>query len=72
VESERSFLESKVGGVLKFRFGGFDMKVLELDPAKHVRSCALVGSGGAAQYGSLLSSQRRPGRGDSFPQPRTF
>jgi uncharacterized protein YndB with AHSA1/START domain len=30
--------ESKVGGVLQFRFeaGGFDMKVLELDPAKHV------------------------------------
>ena len=30
--------ESKVGGVLKFRFGngGFDMKVLELQPAKHV------------------------------------
>ncbi|MGB7098141.1 MAG: SRPBCC domain-containing protein, partial [Xanthobacteraceae bacterium] len=30
--------ESKVGSVLKFRFGngGFDMKVLELQPAKHV------------------------------------
>lgn len=31
--------ESKVGGVVKFRFGdlgGFDMKVLELDPAKRV------------------------------------
>ena len=30
--------ESKVGGVLKSRFGngGFDMKVLELDPGKHV------------------------------------
>jgi uncharacterized protein YndB with AHSA1/START domain len=30
--------ESKVGGVLKFRFGagGFDMKVLELQPGKHV------------------------------------
>src|SRR5258708_22573081 len=30
--------ESKVGGVLKFRFGagGFDMKVLELDLAKRV------------------------------------
>jgi uncharacterized protein YndB with AHSA1/START domain len=30
--------ESKVGGVLQFRFGngGFDMKVLELAPAKHV------------------------------------
>ena len=30
--------ESKVGGVLKFRFGagGFDMKVLELDPGKRV------------------------------------
>ncbi len=30
--------ESKVGGVLKFRFGtgGFDMKVLELHPAKRV------------------------------------
>jgi hypothetical protein len=30
--------ESKVGGVLKFRFGngGFDMKVLELDPGKHM------------------------------------
>ena len=30
--------ESKVGGVLKFRFGngGFDMKVLELAPATHV------------------------------------
>jgi uncharacterized protein YndB with AHSA1/START domain len=30
--------ESKVGGVLKFRFGngGFDMKVLELEPAKRV------------------------------------
>jgi hypothetical protein len=30
--------ESKMGGVLKFRFGngGFDMKVLELDPGKHV------------------------------------
>ena len=30
--------ESKVGGVLQFRFGsgGFDMKVLELQPAKHV------------------------------------
>ncbi|WP_329412073.1 SRPBCC domain-containing protein [Nocardia vinacea] len=28
-----------VGGVLQFRFvaGGFDMKVLELDPGKHVR-----------------------------------
>jgi hypothetical protein len=28
---------SKVGGVLRFRFGaaGIDMKVLELDPAKH-------------------------------------
>ena len=35
-------------------------------------SRALVGSGGAAHYGSLLSSRRRPGRGDSFPQPRTF
>jgi uncharacterized protein YndB with AHSA1/START domain len=31
--------ESKAGGVLQFRFGagGFDMKVLELDPAKYVR-----------------------------------
>jgi uncharacterized protein YndB with AHSA1/START domain len=31
--------ESKVGGVLKFRFhaGGFDMKVLELHPDTHVR-----------------------------------
>jgi uncharacterized protein YndB with AHSA1/START domain len=31
--------ESKVGGVIKFRFGagGFDMKVLELQPGKHVR-----------------------------------
>jgi uncharacterized protein YndB with AHSA1/START domain len=31
--------ESKVGGVLQFRFGaagGFDMKVLELDPARRV------------------------------------
>ena len=30
--------ESKVGGVLQFRFGagGFDMKVLELDPGKRV------------------------------------
>src|SRR5258708_1439828 len=31
--------ESKVGGVLQFRFGaagGFDMKVLELHPGKHV------------------------------------
>jgi uncharacterized protein YndB with AHSA1/START domain len=31
--------ESKVGGVLKFRFGergGFDMKVLALDPPSHV------------------------------------
>ena len=31
--------ESEVGGVVKFRFGdlgGFDMKVLELDPAKRV------------------------------------
>ena len=31
--------ESKVGGVIQFRFGrhgGFDMKVLELDPAKRV------------------------------------
>ena len=30
--------ESKTGGVLKFRFGngGFDMKMLELDPAKYV------------------------------------
>ncbi len=30
--------ESKVGGVLKFRFGagGFDMKVLELQPGKRV------------------------------------
>jgi Activator of Hsp90 ATPase homolog 1-like protein len=30
--------ESKVGSVLKFRFGdgGFDMTVLELQPAKHV------------------------------------
>jgi len=30
--------ESKVGGVLRFRFGsgGFDMKVLELKPAEHV------------------------------------
>ena len=31
--------ESKVGGVIKFRFGelgGFDMKVLELDPGKRV------------------------------------
>jgi uncharacterized protein YndB with AHSA1/START domain len=31
--------DSKVGGVIKFRFGelgGFDMKVLELDPAKRV------------------------------------
>ena len=31
--------ESKVGGVLKFRFGagGFDMKVLELQPDKSVQ-----------------------------------
>jgi hypothetical protein len=31
--------ESDVGDVLQFRFGagGFDMKVLELDPAKHVQ-----------------------------------
>ena len=30
--------ESKVGGVVKFRFGkgGFDMEVLELDPARRV------------------------------------
>jgi hypothetical protein len=31
--------DSKVGGILQFRFGagGFDMKVLELDPQKRVR-----------------------------------
>ena len=30
--------ENKIGGVLQFRFGagGFDMKVLELDPARRV------------------------------------
>jgi uncharacterized protein YndB with AHSA1/START domain len=30
--------DSTVGGILQFRFGsgGFDMKVLELDPGKHV------------------------------------
>jgi uncharacterized protein YndB with AHSA1/START domain len=30
--------ESKVGGIIQFRFGagGFDMKVLELDPARRV------------------------------------
>jgi uncharacterized protein YndB with AHSA1/START domain len=30
--------ESEVGGVLEFRFaaGGFDMRVLELEPSKHV------------------------------------
>jgi uncharacterized protein YndB with AHSA1/START domain len=30
--------ESKIGGLLRFRFGngGFDMKVLELDPARRV------------------------------------
>jgi hypothetical protein len=30
--------ETKVGGVIQFRFGagGIDMKVLELDPSKHV------------------------------------
>jgi hypothetical protein len=30
--------DGKVGGVIQFRFGngGFDMKVLELDPGKHV------------------------------------
>jgi hypothetical protein len=30
---------NKIGGMLQFRFGngGFDMKVLELQPAKHVR-----------------------------------
>jgi hypothetical protein len=35
------------------------------------RSGALLGSVGAAQHGLLLSSRRRPGGGDSFPQPRT-
>jgi hypothetical protein len=31
--------ESDVGGVVRFRFGagGFDMKVLEIEPTKHVR-----------------------------------
>ena len=31
--------ESKVGGVLQFRFkaGGFDMKVVDLQPARHVQ-----------------------------------
>jgi hypothetical protein len=30
--------ESKIGGIIQFRFGavGFDMKVLELDSAKHI------------------------------------
>jgi hypothetical protein len=30
--------ESKIGGIIQFRFGagGFDMKVLELDRAKHI------------------------------------
>jgi hypothetical protein len=35
------------------------------------KSGALLGSVGAAQHGLLLSSRRRPGGGDSFPQPRT-
>ena len=44
--------ESKVGGVLKFRFsaggaeiGGFDMKVLELQPAKRVLWQVIDGPG---------------------------
>lgn len=39
--------EGKVGGILQFRFkaGGFDMKVLELDPAKRVQWQVVDGPG---------------------------
>ena len=39
--------ESKIGGVLRFRFGtgGFDMKVLQLDPARRVMWQVVDGPG---------------------------
>jgi uncharacterized protein YndB with AHSA1/START domain len=43
--------ESKVGGVLLFRFGngGFDMKVLELDPGKRVLAGGRRGKGNSVR-----------------------
>jgi hypothetical protein len=55
--------ESKVGGVLKFTFsaggveiGGFDMKVLELQPAKRVLWEGSVGRQSGSTPGSVLIS----------------
>ena len=61
--------ESKVGGVLKFRFsaggseiGGFDMKVLELQPAKRVLWQVVDGPSGMDRHQDKFGSQtsRRP------------
>jgi hypothetical protein len=51
--------ESKVGGVIQFRFGagGFDMKVLELDPPKRVLWSMDPKNGSARK--SVSTSDRR-------------
>jgi hypothetical protein len=51
--------ESKVGGVIQFRFGagGFDMKVLELDPPKRVLWSTDPKNGSARK--SVSTSDRR-------------
>lgn len=56
-----------VGGVIRFRFGprgGFDMKVLELDPAKRVRW--EVVDGPADWIGTKVSFDLRPEDGSTF------
>src|SRR5262245_33886204 len=51
--------DSKIGGILQFRFGagGFDMKVLELDPQKRVRW--QVGDGPEEWLGTTISFDLR-------------
>lgn len=50
--------DSKVGGVLQFRFGagGFDMKVLELEPARKVLWLLETGKGAPAPNEIKLDS----------------
>jgi hypothetical protein len=62
--------------VLKFRFGGFDMKVLELDPAKHVRGQVVDGAS-RISIGTKVSwefkqepARRLPGAVLPTPVPR--
>jgi uncharacterized protein YndB with AHSA1/START domain len=53
--------DSKVGGVLQFRFGagGFDMKILELQPARRVLWEVVDGPGNGSAPRSAGTSNRK-------------